>query len=95
VPVGSLPPNPLGLYEIAGNVHEMCQDTYDDIPERDLTDPIGRARKIMGGMHTSKVAKGGSWQDSPSFCFPGYRSSIDSQHRRNYIGFRLASSKGN
>lgn len=91
VPVGSLPPNPLGLYEVAGNVQEWCQDIYDDIPEKELTDPIARARKGLEGLQKSRVTKGGSWQDSPSFCFPGFRGGPGPEVKTNYIGFRLAS----
>jgi len=92
VPVGSLPPNPLGLYEIAGNVYEWCQDIYDDIPKKELSDPIGRARKGLEEMQQGKVVKGGSWQDAVETCFPGYRGGPGPEVKANYIGFRLATS---
>jgi len=95
VPVGSLSPNSLGLYEIAGNVSEWCQDFSDDIPKKDLTDPIGRERKGYEGMGFGKIAKGGSWKDAVEACFPGYRIGPGPEVKANYIGFRLASSIGN
>lgn len=41
VPVGSFPPNSLGLYEMAGNVQELCSD--------DLSSAVRTARVTKGG----------------------------------------------
>ncbi|PRA00431.1 sulfatase modifying factor 1 (C-alpha-formyglycine- generating enzyme 1) [Arthrobacter sp. MYb224] len=56
-PVGSFPPNPLGLLDIAGNVWEWCQDWflpkyYRNSPELNPQGPtIGRGRVMRGGSH--------------------------------------------
>lgn len=39
--VGTLRPNELGLYDMAGNVAEMCSDWYGVIPNEPQTDPTG------------------------------------------------------
>jgi formylglycine-generating enzyme len=93
LPVGSLPPNPLGLYEIAGNVAEWTQDWSDDLPEKDIIDPTGgQPRQSWINSGHGKIAKGGSWDDSAEFCFPNMRHMPTPTGKRNTIGFRLASS---
>ena len=55
VPVGSYPPNALGLYDMAGNVSEFVEDWYD------LYD--GHPHKVRGGAEKyARVIRGGSWQ---------------------------------
>lgn len=97
VPVGSFPPNPLGLYDMAGNVNEWCQDIgWEDFPKEDVTDPIGEIPKSLSRIPKNaigRVVKGGSWDDGIEFCFPGFRLwSTDPYRKSKYIGIRLASS---
>ena len=85
-PVGSFPANDYGLYDMAGNIEEMCwdvdgKDYYASSPSRD---PRGKA------WGTSRVTGGGSWHDDAICCRVAYRYGCS---RPNYMdGFRVARS---
>jgi formylglycine-generating enzyme required for sulfatase activity len=53
-PVGQKKPNPWGLYDMHGNVWEMCVDTYGTYPPGRHVDPINIER------YKSNVCRGGS-----------------------------------
>jgi formylglycine-generating enzyme required for sulfatase activity len=61
-PVGSYPPNPWKLYDMHGNVSEMCRDAFNwplpNYPEDKVVDPLqtgGPARINRGGGHLDKA----------------------------------------
>ena len=61
-PVGSFAPNGYGLYDMAGNVLELCWDWYDSYGIGAQTDPHGP------GSGYSRVARGGGWGDDAYSC---------------------------
>lgn len=84
VPVKSLPPNPLGLYEMHGNVLEWCADWYGDYPTVAVVDPSGPP---TGQIH---VLRGGSWRGSAGGARSADRYWDGPGYRISSFGFRLA-----
>lgn len=76
--VGTLWPNELGLYNMAGNVAEMCSDWYAIYDLSDQTDPMGPA---TGKYH---VLRGGDITDLWTSCNVYHRT-----YYGDYIGLRL------
>ena len=72
-PVGSFPPNGYGLFDMAGNVWEWCQDWF-------LADDTDQKQKVL---------RGGSWlspSDSLRLAYRDYGSTLNDRCRRG--GFR-------
>lgn len=84
-PKGRYPRNAYGLYDMHGNVWEMCQDTLHMSYSGAPTD--GSA--WMDENHDKCVLRGGSWQHNTDACRSAYRCALPSNARIRHTGFRV------
>ena len=76
-------PNALGLYDMLGNVHEWCQDSYRFYTTDSVTNPIGSG---SGRLH-----RGGSIIDGANLLRASWRSdAYDESFWWHHVGFRVA-----
>ena len=85
-PVGSFSANGYGLYDMSGNVLELCWDQWGNYPSGLQTDPRGTASGSL------RVFRGGSWIYDADSCRAADRSHDFPSNRYNGIGFRAARS---
>ncbi|MCB0962409.1 MAG: formylglycine-generating enzyme family protein [Acidimicrobiales bacterium] len=92
-PVGSFPPNDLGLHEVTGNVWEWCADWFDQgwyrrSPRRAPTGPEAGTHRVM---------RGGSYLCHDSYCWRyrvDARSSNTPDATTGNIGLRVVLDPG-
>jgi formylglycine-generating enzyme required for sulfatase activity len=84
-PVGSYPPNELGIHDLTGNVWEWCGDWYD-------AEHYAHCRRQDPGGPASgedRSLRGGSWFFGPGTWRVTYRYRLDPAERYDDDGFRL------
>jgi formylglycine-generating enzyme required for sulfatase activity len=90
--VGTYDPNDFGLYDMAGNVAEWIDDTYDETTSSFALDmnPSYKyeAREGDTKVMKRKVVKGGSWKDVGAYLQCGMRDFEYQDVCRPSIGFR-------
>jgi formylglycine-generating enzyme required for sulfatase activity len=87
LPVGSLPPNLWGLYEMHGNVWEWCNDWHAAYPTSAQSNPVGPSNG------EGRVVRGGSWNSDACKCRSAVRNFfMEDDNYLNTIGFRIARS---
>ncbi len=75
--------NEFGLYDMSGNISEMCWDWFGDYDGFSQRDPVGVATG------TVRICRGGSWGSRPKYCRLSARSAGIPQSSSHYVGLRL------
>ena len=78
-------PNELGIYDMSGNVSELCSDWYGNYSSAAASDPTGAS----SGPY--RVIRGGSWLYGASYCRCASRSWSAPAYTSIDEGLRLAS----
>jgi formylglycine-generating enzyme required for sulfatase activity len=84
--VGSYRANAWGLFDMHGNVFELCGDWFDTAYYK-----VGPARDPQGPEKgTYRVVRGGSWANVGLNCRAADRNCVAVTARLNFVGFRVA-----
>lgn len=85
-PVGGKTPNAFGLYDLHGNVGEICRDRYAAgfYLESPTNDPCNTAAG------DTLVVRGGSVFNTAAHCRSAYRSYLYRKNQYEFLGLRLA-----
>ena len=85
-PVGSLAPNPFGLYDMGGNVMHWTEDCWHDSFVRA---PVDGSAWVNPGCN-QRVIRGGSWANTPDMSRSAHRLAGDEDSTDLRVGFRVA-----
>jgi len=92
--VGTRTANALGLYDMSGNVFELCFDWFSlwstSQPYSGVTD---YSREKNDGVYLSRVRRGGSWYADAMYLRVGYRMSSAPSTADKTLGFRVCQSQ--
>ncbi len=84
--VGQKKSNELGLYDMSGNVWEMCSDWYDANYYKKSAGVNPRNDKRA----QHRVVRGGSWRSPKGRCYSKARNRDIKDHHKQNGGFRIA-----
>ena len=93
--VGSYAPNAWGLYDMHGNVWEICLEWYEDdaaianYAGATNVNPTNHLQTLSGETGTARVGRGGSWGSQHSKCYSRTRWHFGGGDSQPTIGFRL------
>lgn len=79
--VKSLLPNELGIYDMSGNVSELCQN---------ISDLVHAIVGYESELYYYRIIRGGSWAASKEYCRVSCRHTFVCNEGADFVGFRLA-----
>lgn len=86
--VGTKEPNTFGVYDMHGNLYELCRDWYAEGASYSdgsyVIDPTGAATG------TARVARGGSFGAAVGSCRSAFRWGVDPAGGHSHVGFRIS-----
>ncbi len=82
-PVGQKDPNGLYIYDMSGNVYEMCWDWWDDYSANPQTNPLGAPNGI------ERIRRGGGPTSPNMYCRITFRAHRNPYGNLNNAGFRI------
>jgi len=82
-PVAQKKPNAYGLYDMHGNLWELCWDWKETYPSNSVTDPVGPRHGSY------RIERGGSWDTCASVCRSTLRHFTSPGDLTSTAGFRV------
>lgn len=82
-PVKQKRANPLGLYDMSGNVWEWCSDWHDSYSSSSQSNPTG------ANSGWEKILRGGGWYSGADRCRVSYRAEYEPSNHFGDSGFRV------
>ena len=82
-PVAQFPPNPFGLYDLAGNAWEHTSSEFRPYPFKNEGQPDSEKRVL-------RVMRGGCWQYPAEICRTTHRHRFADHLCYDFAGFRVA-----
>ena len=87
---GELKANPLGLYDIHGNVWEWVADAWEPTYYGQFEEKPAINPNTPNCAGSQRVVRGGGWGDAASECRSSFRYAGDPPHRYDGLGFRVS-----
>ena len=88
-PVGEKLPNELGLYDMSGNVCELCTDWYGEYRPENQKNPTGRKPDHNANNTYFHVIRGGGYLENAAGCRTSRRNQEKPYIEREEVGLRL------
>ena len=85
-PVGMKESNAFGLFDMHGNVGEICNDWLGPYSSDNQTDPTG---PLLRNDEDGRVLRGGNYMSQAMFCRSSYRFGFEPLYEFEWVGFRI------